>query len=205
MTVISTLQQLILPGAATVQGHALLLGEERKLSAHAEACRSVGVSFIPLVVQSLGGWSDEAADTISSIGHFMGQRLGISPVESTCHLFHRCAISLWRGNAPLWIRWCPIRAPSVDGVFTFCSVCVLFVFVYFPICIALVLLFLFFVHLFFSLCIALVILFLFLACPCFYVLCIFVTLFYFSLGRFCLYFFIFFLHVGPAVQGFGIN
>ena len=48
MTVISTLQQLTVQGAATVQGHALLLGEERKLSAHAEACHSVGVSFIPV-------------------------------------------------------------------------------------------------------------------------------------------------------------
>ena len=41
ITVISTLQQLTVQGAATVQGHALLLGEERKLSAHTEACRSV--------------------------------------------------------------------------------------------------------------------------------------------------------------------
>ena len=116
VTVISTLQQLTLPGAATVQGHALLLGEERKLSAHAEACRSVGVSFIPLVMESLGGWNDEAADTISSIGRLMGQRLGISPAESTHHLFQRCVISLWRGNSALWICRCSIRAPSLDGV-----------------------------------------------------------------------------------------
>ena len=113
VTVISTLQQLTLPGAATVQGHALLLDGERKLSAHAEACRSVGVSFIPLVMESLGGCSDEAADTISSIGRLMGQRLGISPAESTRHLFQKCAISLW---SALWIRWCPTRASSVDGV-----------------------------------------------------------------------------------------
>ena len=33
-------------------------------------------------------------------------------------------------------------------------------------------------------------------------LCIFVTLFYFPLGR---YWFLFILHVGPAVQGFGID
>ena len=36
----------------------------------------------------------------------------------------------------------------------------------------------------------------------FYVFCIFVTLFYFPIDRFC---FLFFLHVGPAVQGFGIH
>ena len=37
VTVISTLPQLTVQGAATVQGHALLVCEERKLAAHAEA------------------------------------------------------------------------------------------------------------------------------------------------------------------------
>ena len=55
VTVISTLQQLTLEGAMTSQGHALSVGKERKMVAHAEACRAVGVTFIPLVVESLGG------------------------------------------------------------------------------------------------------------------------------------------------------
>ena len=75
----------------------------------------VGVSFIPLVVESLGGWSDEAADTIASIGRLLGQRLGIPPAETIRHLFQRCSIALWRGNAALWIRHCPVHLPSVDG------------------------------------------------------------------------------------------
>ena len=113
--VISTLLQFTVQGAATIQGHALLVGEERKLAAHAEACCSAGVTFIPLVVESLGGWSDEAS-TIAAIGRLMGQRLGISPTECTRHLFQRCAISLWRGNPALWILRCPTRAPSIDGL-----------------------------------------------------------------------------------------
>ena len=68
VTVISTLQQLTIHGAASMQGHDLRVGEERKIAAHAEACRTVGVSFVPLVVESLGGWSDEASDTIANIG-----------------------------------------------------------------------------------------------------------------------------------------
>ena len=108
VTVISTLQQSTVQGAATVQGHALLVGEERKFAAHAEACHSGGG-----VSRRLG---DETASTIAAIGRLMGQRLGISPTECTRHLFQRCAISLWRGNAALWIRRCPTRAPSVDGL-----------------------------------------------------------------------------------------
>ena len=51
---ISTMQQLTIQGAVTVQGHALLVGEERKLAAQADACRAVGISFIPLAVETLG-------------------------------------------------------------------------------------------------------------------------------------------------------
>ena len=116
MTVISSLQQLTVVGASTTQGHALAIGEERKLAAHAEACRSVGVTFIPLVAESIGGWSDWAEETIRDIGRLQGQRLGIPPADATSHLFQRLAICLWRGNAALWIRRMLIRPSSVDGI-----------------------------------------------------------------------------------------
>ena len=46
---------------------------------HAASCRAVGVSFVPLLVESLGGWSGHAAKTLFSIGRLQGQRLGIHP------------------------------------------------------------------------------------------------------------------------------
>jgi len=100
----------------TVQGYALSIGEERKLATHSEACLAAGISFVPLVVETLGGWSDLAAETLSSIGRLLGQRLGIPPAEATRHLFQRCAIALWKGNATLWIRRSPTNPPSVDGI-----------------------------------------------------------------------------------------
>ena len=115
VTVISTLQSLTLNQSSSVQGHALMVGEERKRAKHAEACHAVGVSFVPLVAESIGGWSEEAAQTISEIGQLQGQRLGIPPAETTRHLFQRCAISLWKGNATLWIRRMPSRSPFIDG------------------------------------------------------------------------------------------
>ena len=56
------------------------------MAAHAEACRAVGVLFVPLVVESMGRWSDEAIHTVASIGRLQGQRLGIPPSESIRHL-----------------------------------------------------------------------------------------------------------------------
>ena len=116
VTVISTMQRSTIQGAAENQGHALRIAEERKFAAHVAACQAAGISFIPLAVETLGGLSVTAADTISSIGRLMGQRFGISPAESTRHLFQRLSISLWRGNATIWIHRSPSLALSVDGV-----------------------------------------------------------------------------------------
>ena len=65
VTVISTLQKLTLQGAAITPGHALAVGENRKMTMHASHCQAVGVSFVPLVIESLGGWSDLAVKTLS--------------------------------------------------------------------------------------------------------------------------------------------
>ena len=115
VTVISTMQQATIQGAAVTQGHALLVGEARKLAAHANACQAVGVSFIPVVLETLGGLSASAVSVVACLGQLLGQRMGISPADSTRHLFQRCAISLWGGNAALWIRRLRTLSPSVDG------------------------------------------------------------------------------------------
>ena len=86
-------------------------------AAHAEECRSIGISFVPMVVESLGGWSESAIHTITAIGRLQGQRLGIPPAECTRHLFQRLAISLWKGNANLWLRRLPYLSAEVDGIF----------------------------------------------------------------------------------------
>ena len=52
--------------------YALSVGEERKRAAHSEACHAVGVTFIPMVVETLGGWGEEAALTVKNIGPPIG-------------------------------------------------------------------------------------------------------------------------------------
>ena len=115
VTVISTLQSLTLAGAANTPGYALRVAEERKMAAHHDDCRKVGVLFTPLAVESLGGWSEEARRTISKIGQLMGQRLGSPPAETIRHLYQRLSISLWKGNATLWARRIPSPSAWVDG------------------------------------------------------------------------------------------
>ena len=77
VTVISTMQQATIQGAATTRGHALLVGEARKLAAHADACQAVGISFIPVVFETLGGMCASAVSSLACLGCLLGQRLGI--------------------------------------------------------------------------------------------------------------------------------
>ena len=115
--VISPLQQLTLHGAASTPGHALQVGVRRKLTQHLSACRSAGVDFIPVVAETLGGLAEDTIFIIRFLGEAIAQRS--TPQESsTCskQLFHRVAVSLWRGNASLWLHRLPSLPPFVDGL-----------------------------------------------------------------------------------------
>ena len=117
VTIISTMQPATINGAVSTQGHTLLVGEARKLSTHEAACTAVGVSFVPIVMESLGEMSALAVITLASISRLLGQRLGIPTADSIRHLFQRCSISVWRRNAAMWLRQSPTFSPSIDGVF----------------------------------------------------------------------------------------
>ena len=84
-------------------GHSLRVGEEREMAAHAESCHAVGVLFVPLVVEYMGGWSDEAIHTIASIGRLQGQRLGI-PRQRVYDTSSRDWPSRYGKGTPHWIR-----------------------------------------------------------------------------------------------------
>ena len=73
VTVMSPLQQQTVSGAANSPEYALNVGIDRKLAANVVSCRENGVHFVPLMVETLGGWSAEASETITRIGHLLQQ------------------------------------------------------------------------------------------------------------------------------------
>ena len=115
--VISPMQQLTLTEDASSSGHTLRVGVQQKLTEYLSACRSAGIDFVPLVVESLGGWCPDAISTIRSIRHAIGQRdNSTESLLTTKHLFGPLAIALWRGNASCWIHRLPTLPPSLDGL-----------------------------------------------------------------------------------------
>ena len=104
--VISPLQQTLIYEAAFSPGHALEVGVRRTLTTHLQACRSIGVNFIPIVAETLGGLGEEAINIIGAIGNAIDRRVTMTHSTSSTkkHLFHRLAIALWRENACLWLH-----------------------------------------------------------------------------------------------------
>jgi hypothetical protein len=78
----------------------------------------VGVDFIPVVFETIGGIAVESVSIIRSIGRGISQRSSMDPDYSiaTRQLFARLAITLWRGNAALWLHRLQPPPPLIDGV-----------------------------------------------------------------------------------------
>ena len=89
------------------QGHILSVREDCKHSTHSDDCREVGTSFVPLLMEIIGGWSEMASQTIISIGRLLGQCLGSNSEDTTHHLFQRLSIFLWWGNLTMWFARSP--------------------------------------------------------------------------------------------------
>ena len=111
--VISSLQQQRMGEAAFTPGHALQIGVQRKLASHLSACQSVGVDLIPIMTEVFSVLAEDTIPIIRASGEAIGWRVGPqSSTTCTKQLFHRVAVSLWRGNASLWLHRQPILPPQ---------------------------------------------------------------------------------------------
>ncbi len=114
--VISPLQSLILSEAARTQGHALQVGVQHKLASNLPSCRSMGLTCIPLVAETLGGLDEDFVSTIRDISRSICLRSGADrDIVTTKHLFGRVSIALWRGNTTMLIHRSPTLSPVLDG------------------------------------------------------------------------------------------
>ena len=75
VTVVSPLQRSLVQEASVTQGHALQVAEARKIATHDQNCRSEGIVFVPLAVETLGGWSSLAVDTIKAFSRLQTRDL----------------------------------------------------------------------------------------------------------------------------------
>jgi hypothetical protein len=91
--VISPMQQHVVERAAVTAGHALHIGVPRKLASHLSACRDVGVDFVPVVFETVGGAAGDSISIVRAIGRAIGQRSSSQDYSvATKQLFSRIAV-----------------------------------------------------------------------------------------------------------------
>ena len=117
ITVVNPLQLTLLARAAVEPGYALGHAYHRKWQKHGDACWAEGIIFHPLLVETMGGWSESAAHQVSRLGQALARAMGQEELDTIRHLFGRLSILLMRGNSALLINCVPSYPdPQVDGV-----------------------------------------------------------------------------------------
>ena len=82
-----------------------------------EDCRREGIVFLPLAVETLGGWHPEGAAVVQRLAVALARHTGEDELEQTRFLFQRLAVCLQKGNASLvHNRRQSFPDPQVDGI-----------------------------------------------------------------------------------------
>ena len=76
LTVVNSLQDATVTREAVEPGYALSFAHERKLRGAEEDCRRQGIAFVPLVVETLGGWHPIAEAQIKKLGSALALHTG---------------------------------------------------------------------------------------------------------------------------------
>ena len=82
----------------------------------AEDCRREGIAFLPLAVESFGGWHSAAEAEVRKLGAALARQNGQEEREVLGHLWGRLGLLLQRGNAAILGNRLPTHPiPAVDG------------------------------------------------------------------------------------------
>ena len=113
------MQIAVVDQEAANPGYALRLAWERKMRSAFDACNAQRISFIPLPVETFGGWHPEAEKQIERIGRELARSTsGSDQKTATNHLFQRLSLTLQKGNASLILsRSTDVHYPDITGLY----------------------------------------------------------------------------------------
>ena len=116
VTVVSPLLTDRLDNSITSPGYTLVEAFNNKCRDYLEACEREGLSFIPLPVETLGGWHKSAVDQLRKLAKAQARTTGKEEDKSIRHLFQRLGVLLVKGNAALILNRIPsFPLPEQDG------------------------------------------------------------------------------------------
>ena len=85
--------------------NALRFAWDRKMRAAFDVCDAQRISFVPLPVETYGGWHPVAIRHISRLGRELSRSPACASQDNASkHLFQRLSLSIQKGNASLFLR-----------------------------------------------------------------------------------------------------
>lgn len=99
LTVVSPLQKALVNRCARESGAALEVAFKRKMDAHYARCRANNIVFLPLCVETLGGWHPDSASELRRIQRAVTLCSRQDQTTSEKHFFEKLAVSLQRSNS----------------------------------------------------------------------------------------------------------
>ena len=116
VTVTNPLQKSLANDPTREAGHALGLAMARKERQARAACERENLFFIPLAVETFGGWDVQALDTFKRISSALARYEGLEEGVVSNQFINRLSVQLMRDNAALLIGRKPTHpSPEVDG------------------------------------------------------------------------------------------
>ena len=84
------------------------IGEQRKDAKHDANVARVGGCFIPLVVETLGVWTQFALEELRKIAARTTLNSGLSASTAAKHLIQQLSVKLWAYNAKMHLALLPL-------------------------------------------------------------------------------------------------
>ena len=117
ITVVHPLQASMVARAAITPGHGAKEAHSRKWKATGDQCLQEGIVFVPLALESLGGWHEAAVREVKKLGGALARHSGTEESTAITHLFQRLSVLLMKGNSALIVNRVPDNVnSSIDGL-----------------------------------------------------------------------------------------
>ena len=116
ITVVNPLQGALIDQVAQDGESGVRHAYNSKMAKYDDRCAAEGICFIPLAVDTFGGWQGAALDVLVKLGRQLARQLGKEEEEVTRQLRQRLSVLLTRDNVAMLGSRCPTLPPaSVDG------------------------------------------------------------------------------------------
>ena len=116
ITVVNPLQGALIDQVAMDGEGGVRHAFNAKMAKYDDRCAAEAITFIPLAVDTFGGWHGAALDVITKLGRQLARQLGKEEEEVTRQLRQRLSVLLTRDNVSMLGSRTPTLPPAtIDG------------------------------------------------------------------------------------------